>query len=70
MDEKEFERRLKEVCIKFDQTQTSYPEHEFEGAAVYEFYCTNIRDGNNETIFNGQWEGSDLDKVINWDTQE
>ena len=57
MDEEEFEKRLFELCLKYDKENGNYPESEYEGAAIYRDYVEQFPDWNDKlTKYNKELE--------------
>lgn len=64
MDDDEFRKKLKEVCMNYDVDEGKYPESDFEGRAVYESYCEENKlncdtegwDKERENRFNEKYE--------------
>lgn len=44
MTDDDFLARLRTLCLTFDQEYGDYPEHEYEGAALYQFASTGNAD--------------------------
>ena len=38
MNERDFKEKLRELCEEYDAEHGDYPESEYQGRALYEFY--------------------------------
>lgn len=45
-EEHEFKLKLRELCVAYDSENDEYPEHQYEGLALFEFYLK-----DNDTSF-------------------
>lgn len=52
----QFLDKLLKLCVLFDKEHGTYPEHSYEGEAVYTFICEEL--GYDPTFENGFWEKS------------
>ena len=59
-----FEAKLRALCIAYDNEHEAYPEHEYEGLSVFDFFVMN---GIDETTkFNNKYLKDTWDATDRW----